>query len=1376
METLQDNGLDVGLGALSTGVDVATEQRDTEVRDIESRQENRNKQTYFDWTKGVPIGEKWQATSDQWGATWGAQLMDSYEYDFSEKGELDQEFVDNLGDDHVKTLMMQNGLSGGQSFQRLSKAQNKDHLSSLLRWELQDKARETYINDTLDNYNGMINEQVVGAVVTGLVDIDAPIALATGGGSLVAKATLSSVKAVKAVKAIMHTTAAGAYGTAAVLVNDTSESETTVAQATLFGVLGFAGNAATVHFAGSKVMGKAATNDLDDLTMSEMAVAKETQEATKARLIETQRVRAEGVKEFESLKKSVSDMDAKILKEGAEIDALPLGAAKTNRAKKLEQLKEDAIAAKTDIARREQSFKKMDEEAHFINGAEQRALDAEEASALKVVEDTKTTLKEAQVERKAADKAVKEVAKIEKQIAKDEKAVAKLPEGSKKTKLQKKIDEAKVKRDDLAVDEVGFKKMDENISAIKQAAKEAKDIVNKAQRAAQKLRTKNKVKSNIDKMYKAARKIEKSKNASPIVKTMMRSNAEDMRLMADDFAENLPQWLEHIENLVKTKNAKGLKDLRDAFKMLNDEGIISKAELDQYYKNIENAHSNFAKDLKVKFKLNADGDFVPVTKNGMKKGKKKLVMGAAVLALSTGAMADDGSVIVDGMSLIALLIIGGFVAPHIKSGFKNAPEIMSKMNQYRKTRGIRESINRGISELRTSMTETFYPLHKAESPEFQDLLKKILYDVENGTQLTAERNADRIFHGLMGYMNKRNTKAYVTWLNEKGMNRVKGAMGNMAPKTITNRMQFEMEVMRHVEMGDSVSPAVKEAAATVGEVIESVKQELKASGVKGADEMFDNPKGWMPRYTRGAEIRNTYRGLDAANKAKFVREFARMFKGDVKKAEDYLNMITELGSNDRRMSNMKDIEDFVAKNNLSMTADEIAEELGVAGKATGRTQARIEIDKGKWKDFQVEMDMGNGNMKTIDISLDNIFVSGSSEVMERWVKGFSGHIALADAGFKSVDELVELINTTAISADKADVLVSVVKLMTGEPIVSGSQTAIKLMNTAGNLAVAMKMKFSAISLVQEAFNTMVRGRGNVTNVLAKELVNIFRKHGDSAAYLDEIKEFMGQGMHKYSATYGSVRDITSGMDNISSVAVGGKISETLRDTVLFNGGLVPISDFLTGINLIDTSRYIIDVIHGQKKMSAFERNLYGLDVKTEAILKKVLKQRNGKMEKLNMKSWSREEQLQFYKVVDRMMMKRVQQSTYGGTPNWSRDNLLGIVASKMLAFPLMAFGNHGINDLKGVLLHKDPRSMMAMAAWWTGGYTAAMLRYELQGRDYTEDDLLHAAFWSIPQVGAPEALLSLFSGDTAVQSAMGDLLEPMGEAYSANMPVGMGGE
>ena len=462
-----------------------------------------------------------------------------------------------------------------------------------------------------------------------------------------------------------------------------------------------------------------------------------------------------------------------------------------------------------------------------------------------------------------------------------------------------------------------------------------------------------------------------------------------------------------------------------------------------------------------------------------------------------------------------------------------------------------------------------------------------------------------------------------------------------------------------------------------------------------------------------------------------------------------------------------------------MTADEIAEELGIAGKATGRTQARIPIDKSLFSDFQVKAQMGvdaQGQpiFKTVDVTLDDIFVSGSSEVMERWVKGFSGHIALADAGYKNVDRLIEDIGTAAIDSSKADILISTVHLMTGQPIVSGSAQAIKIMNLTGNLAVAMKMKFSAISLVQEAFNTMVRGKGNLTHEMATEIVNIFKRDGVSSAYMNEMVEFMGQGMHKYSATYGSVRSITDGLDNISSVAVGGKTSEALRDLVLFNGGLVSISDFLTRINLIDTSRYIADVVHGKKTMSAFERNLYGLDAQTEAVLRKALPQSGGKMKELGIKNWSRTEQLEFYKVVDRMMMKRVQQTTMGGTPNWSRDNLLGVVASKMLSFPLMAFGNHGINDLKGALIHGEFNAMAATSAWWIGGYTAAMMRYELQGRDYTEDDLMHAAFWSMPMIGAPEALISIFTDKTAVQGAGGDILAPMGAVYNM-LPSGVGG-
>ncbi|MCD6322420.1 MAG: hypothetical protein J7L77_05280, partial [Clostridiales bacterium] len=112
-------------------------------------------------------------------------------------------------------------------------------------------------------------------------------------------------------------------------------------------------------------------------------------------------------------------------------------------------------------------------------------------------------------------------------------------------------------------------------------------------------------------------------------------------------------------------------------------------------------------------------------------------------------------------------------------------------------------------------------------------------------------------------------------------------------------------------------------------------------------------------------------------------------------------------------------------------------------------------------------------------------------------------------------------------------------------------------------------------------------------------------------------------------------------------------------------------------------------------------------------------------------------------------------TTVGGTPHWGRTGVFGQVMTQLIKFPLQAFSNHGIVDLKGTLLHKDPRAMGAMAMWFTGSYMAAMMRYEVQGRDYTEDDLIMAGIMGMPLFGAPYAMFKTGTDGTAMQSALG---------------------
>jgi hypothetical protein len=226
------------------------------------------------------------------------------------------------------------------------------------------------------------------------------------------------------------------------------------------------------------------------------------------------------------------------------------------------------------------------------------------------------------------------------------------------------------------------------------------------------------------------------------------------------------------------------------------------------------------------------------------------------------------------------------------------------------------------------------------------------------------------------------------------------------------------------------------------------------------------------------------------------------------------------------------------------------------------------------------------------------------------------------------------------------------------------------------------------------------------------------------------------------------------MDVLNNTAT--KATAMGRDFTLKYLGLIPASDFLTRVNLVDSINYLKQIADGLADMPEYYRKAVGLDDATlDVIRRKVVLNENGNVK--NIDSMTRNEQIKLQNTINAMLQKRIQHTTYGGTPHWMRKSVLGTIAGTLVKFPMEAFRNHGIFDMKGMLVHRDPRAMMNTFMWFAGGYISSMVRYEMQGRDYTEDDLIMAGLMQMPLVGAVYTGYKLGTDTSAVQSTMSNL-------------------
>ena len=1422
-----------------TAIDDKTEIA-TRMSDLQKKDKSIRDAKFFNTEKPAFIGDKWRAMAQTWDDTWLAKGYQDYKYSEQWDDVEDKEFISKWDDKAIMTTLTANKLNLTM-YQRLAQAKNEEHKKQLVMWATKERDNNVFIDKTLNAYGGALTERTIASVATGLIDVDIPITLATGGAAKVF-----------GIRKSMMAAAVGAHSASAAYIYNTANGELSASETALFGLIGSTADAFGVsRISKPKIkkdksvdaVAEAPSNDeLIDAGNKEKEFRQEAEAEVDIETPEYETTYTKRDEEIDTEHKSQYEKNQKAFDDG-EIDQAEFFKRNEKNADKTQKKREENT-----VNRNKEKFGKpepvhvdatIDEIHEYLlpregSGSYTQYNIREEAKAArkygKGSAGYKNRLKNiaygryqhmGATTRSIAKKTGKSVEWLrtpdgqefaQKYLIEDNiksmkhdgvpvtpanyYAYHQLGAGRAKRLFTGKLTNKDYKVLYAQLGRKAQKRVAGNPKLILEEWKKAynkdgvptqkgsykkqvrqvdRDIDNANQRRRQTQRDATKTKKidiELETLSKKKKALNEKIRKEEFDDLSNKRVQKDYRDMADDLAKNIVEYKATIKKAFEEGDTALIKDLDNIVTKLYDEGFIGKSEFDQYKSALKNKKFEAPK---LNVTQNKDGTYsmnkTDKGKGGKKNKGKKIAVGSLLaIAATSEAMAGDGSDTYGNIMLGAFALLGGAAAfKNSKAIGQSAVRTGNKIKNLNRTRKLRTNVDELIGSLSTSLNETLSPLLKDKNKDFSDFVKKVLWDFENGDNLTVERNKAALFHGLSQALHRGNDVAYQSWLKETGVSRFSAALSNIVFNGVSKRMEFEIKVMEAIESGkQATSPAVMDAVKNTKDILDDLKAQMKASGVKGADEMFDIDN-YMPRYFRSTEMNVHYRNLDVRNQKSFIDQFAKMFvgrDGDMAKAKvkakEYFEMMTDVGESRQRFTNIKQIEEYIKDKGItSFTAEELAKDLGIASSQSGRTKTRIHINKSGFQTIVVKDMDGN----TVKLELNDIFVNNSIEAVDRLLNSQTGHIALADAGFKSVDKAIEEAHKGA--PDNAKVMEDIVNVLVGKPILDVSSKSAHMLENISNLTVAMKMPLSVISLTQEVFNTLVKSQGGIWQEMAREGVNVFKKHGESSALVDELMRFMGQGNHRQSASYGAFSHVANGVDNMNTATAGGfnKMSQIARDTVLYNLGLVSVSDFLARINMVDSASYLHDLAHGSKKISPQLRQAIGLTSKFEDTLKTKLIKKNGKLQKLDLDSWSRADQLEFKKLMDNMMQKRIQQATLGGTPHWGRSGTAGVIMTQLLKFPLQAFTNHGIYDLKGVLVHQDPRAMASMFAWFTGGYMASLLRSEVKGQDRTDDEHIMMAMLSMPLVGGFQGIYNSLTDAPAMLGAMGDVSSGMQGAF-----------
>ena len=846
-----------------------------------------------------------------------------------------------------------------------------------------------------------------------------------------------------------------------------------------------------------------------------------------------------------------------------------------------------------------------------------------------------------------------------------------------------------------------------------------------------------------------------------------------VRELGEDLKMNIAEWRVAIREATKKKDVDFIEDLKGAVKVVFDNGAISKGEYEHFMNQLSSGKITFPK---IKLKMNKEGKYelADGSKKGMSTGKKLAIGGASAMAFAGAAEASDGSISTSSIpaAILTAVLLGLGVGAGMKyfknKGIRDALEKESKkLDTAEKAQPMMEKVDGYIQGMRSKYLETKVKLEKNETDEFKKLVGLTLFDPLETVTLPMERHRDQLFKSWSLEINDTSNIAYDAFVKNNGRNRMAVLAENLFSSEVTSRVKFERMVMENMQHGaHSDIPEIVDAASKLKSIKSKIVQEMKDAGVKNAEFMKNDDI--IQRYIRSGDVAVTIRALrfakDQTQYDKFLDNVTPMF-GDRNKAEDYFTLISEghmQGSH--RFTDTESIKKFLSDNGLtSITPEEASKMLGVDRSASGRTKYRTKIDTSKFKDFDVTIDG-----KTTTISLDSLFVNNAIEAMEKLAAEAAGHVALADKGFKSIDDFTSQVMKTAKNPENAKVLQEVVDIMVGKSIMDVGKTAQEMLELVGPLTVIGTMPLSVLSMMQETLVNIAKYRGGVAmKELLSELRNVVFERGGSSKSIEELVNFYGEGAHGRTMSFGMYSHLSEGIDNVGQNATHktSRVAKAASHFVLKNLGMVRVSDGITRLALKDTNVYMYDVARGAKKMDAYDRKMYGFTKETEDVVNKHFVKNNDGTYSWNFDKMTRAEQLEVRKVSDAMMMKRVQKETMGGTPHGFRKTTAGAIVSMLLKFSIQAYSNHGVADIRGAIINKDPRSMFAMMAWFAGGYMAAYSRASIKGKEIDEDEILMHAFLSMPQIGIV-GLPKVVTDGPAVMGATNNYIQGANEVIS----------
>ena len=823
----------------------------------------------------------------------------------------------------------------------------------------------------------------------------------------------------------------------------------------------------------------------------------------------------------------------------------------------------------------------------------------------------------------------------------------------------------------------------------------------------------------------------------------------------------------------------------------NSVGVVK--EVNELMKMVRVASKDTALQLEdvvgIKFNKNKDGSYSMKTPSGKKFGKAvPATLAVALTGTAANASEDDIAFSTVGAVIMALGIAGVVGSSAYKAWAKSDGRLSSTITKAKASiakskqsvdvatsNPIVKNIREDGQLLRTKLTET-YQRFADFGGVAKDMANKLLVNFADGTVQSAEIMKRRFARIAEAAVARVENAEFKNWLEAQGMKH-QPIVNFLENNEMLNKFREEItDALDGGVGGVDISPQAQKVATEFKTQMRGIYDELVAANVKGYRETalkdgtvipaIKYTEDYVPRYWRTSGMRQLM-GNKANSEALLESIVPMVHSAAVKRFNKKMEAWNKVGDLDApKPKEPTDISSRKTAHNLLRYADgeevgkksrvnddsiarleqqfeaegiemssDMRKQLELESDKTSRAMYRVELDYTAFKPFKAVVDG-----EEVDIGLSALMDRDSHSVMARYANEQSGMIALGKADYPTVHAArteVSKIDNIELREDMNMVIDS----LAGEDLVNMTARQKQRYEVMTGVAFTVKLPLVTVSMLTE-YAKILTTKSGFHSLMNQITEGIFNTYPKQSMLMDEISRATGQATAslRHEINLKGLEDFSNISEASESAFTGGfgKVANIVRQGKEASSryyGLLRFSDFLQKHASATNTQVLGEMIHNGRKMSPYRMQQYGItqdildDFKSSGLINIG---EGGWVSKLEYEKFTPAQKDNYNNIVFRMNQNLTQETTLGGTALYMHNDPLAKSLSYLLTFPAEAFANHGIRDLTTM----DNEAFRSMFAMYLGGYMSLKLRYALDSKDVSDEEVAYRALIGMPIFGA----------------------------------------